>query len=71
MNAATPTVDSPTSIEVLASYDTTRGGTKDASGHVLFHGAPQHNLSALFNVRLSGGRWLIADIVTVKSGHHR
>jgi hypothetical protein len=69
MKAATPTVDSASSIEVLASYDTTRGGTKDSSGRVLFSGPARRNLTALFNVRLTGNAWLIADIVTLKSGH--
>ena len=66
--AATPTVDSPTAVEVLTTYDTTRGGTKDAKGHVLFSGPARRSVSAIFDVRLVHGRWLIADIATVTGG---
>ena len=68
LRAATPTDSSATAVQILATYDTTRGGTKDDSGHVLFSGPARHNLTALFEVQLVENQWLIADIASVSKG---
>jgi hypothetical protein len=68
VRSLTATIDSATAVEVLTTYDTTRSGTKDDSGRVIFSGSGRVGVTALFNVRQVGGRWLVADIVSIKQG---
>jgi hypothetical protein len=69
IRSMTASADGPSQVEVLVEYDTTVGGTKDASGRVVFRGPARRGVKALFDVQLVGGRWLIADIASISSGH--
>jgi hypothetical protein len=53
---------------VLAVYDTSRGGSKDAEGRILFIGPARRNVTALFTVVLVDRDWLIEDIANISPG---
>lgn len=68
LTSVTPAADSARLVEVLASYDSTRGGIKDADGRIVTSSAARRDVTALFYVEQHHGRWLVDRIVTVKAG---
>jgi hypothetical protein len=69
--AATPVSDSPTSVQVLTSYDSTVGGIKDDSGHIVSSQPGRRGVTENFYLRKAQGRWLISNIVLVRRGSPR
>jgi hypothetical protein len=69
LTSTTPVVDSSQQIEVLTAYNSTRGGTADNAGRVLFRGPRRRGVTELFFVRRVGGAWLIARINIIHKGN--
>ena len=57
-----PAINGPTSIDVLARYDTAAGGLVDANGKRVTYAAPKQGVQRLFQLVLDAGDWKIDRI---------
>jgi hypothetical protein len=69
MRSAAVSGSASETVQVLATYDTTSGGTRDGSGEVVYRGPARVGVTAIFTVRRVRGRWLVSDIVNVRRGN--
>lgn len=66
--ALTAALDTATVAEVLATYNSTAGGTRAADGSVLYKGKPHHGTIENFTLRMTNHGWLIDDIKLIHRG---
>jgi hypothetical protein len=68
VKSATPALDSPKAVEVLTQYNSSRGGTADRNGHVIFRGPRRTGVQEMFFVNLSASGWRVSRINILDKG---
>jgi hypothetical protein len=63
-----PNIDGPTQAEVLASYDYTESGLRDARNHVLSMGRGRRGTTQNFQLTKFRSQWLIVVIIRIAPG---
>ena len=64
----TADMDGPNYAEVLATYDSSAGGTVTNTGRVVYRGTPHHGTVENFLLTKRGGSWLISAITVIHRG---
>jgi hypothetical protein len=60
--------DGPDYAEVLATYDSSAGGTETGAGKIVYRGRPHHGTVENFLLQKQHGVWLIVSITVVQKG---
>lgn len=61
LNAITPLIDGPTEARILVDLSVSRGGLSTPSGRRVTSVPPAPDIHRLFQLRFTGGRWLIDE----------
>jgi hypothetical protein len=67
----TAVMDSSSYAEVLATYNSSAGGTRSSSGQVLYRGVPHKGTVENFVLHKRKDRWLIVSISLIRHGRPR
>jgi hypothetical protein len=60
--------DSATNAEVVVTYDSTAGGTRDEDGRVIYRGSAHRGVTQNFYLRWDDSHWRIFNILLVDAG---